>query len=266
MLVRDLVHERTGIYFDNQSLPLMADKLAERLAGNPSKTCLDYYYALKAEPDGAREWREVMNLFSVQETYFWREIDQINYLVEKIVPDWFAQTTDPLTIWSAACASGEEPYSIAMALDAAGWGEYPISIQASDASEKALERAGQALYRERAFRLFPHALRRRYFEEQSKAWKLRPAIADRVTFRRINLMTEPDLGQISNPQVVFCRNVFIYFSPTSISRVVNLLAKRMPPGASLFLGATESLLKLTDQFELFDMGNCFVYRHTPRQL
>ena len=266
MLIRDLVHERTGIHFDNQGLQLMADKLAERLSRQPRPSYLDFYYLLKQEPDHSQEWREVINLFSVQETYFWREVDQIRDLVDRVVPEWFANSTEPLNIWSAACASGEEPYSIAMALDSAGWGRHPIRIHASDASENALQKASLALYRERAFRLLPNAIKRRYFEEQPKGWKLSRDIVDRVSFQWINLVAEAEFDRVPQPHVIFCRNVFIYFSPTSISKVVRAFARRIPTGGYLFVGATESLLKLTDQFELCDMGNCFVYRKIVKAL
>ncbi|MBL9169425.1 MAG: protein-glutamate O-methyltransferase CheR [Verrucomicrobiales bacterium] len=263
MLIRDLVHERTGIFFDNASLQLMADKLDGLVATQASAAYLDFYYRLKGEPETSPEWREVINLFSVQETYFWREIDQIRYFVDRIVPDWFAATSAPLTVWSAACASGEEPYSIAMALDAAGWGHHPIRIHASDASDKALQKAASALYRERAFRLLPEAFRRQYFEEQPKGWKLNSQIAGRVTFQWMNLVTEDNFDRIPDPQVIFCRNVFIYFSPISIAKAVRAFARRMSVGGYLFVGATESLLRLTDRFELRDLGTCFAYKRTP---
>jgi chemotaxis protein methyltransferase CheR len=263
MLIRDLVHDRTGIFFDDPSLQLMADKLDGLVASHTPAAYLDFYYRLKGEPESSSEWREVMNVFSVQETYFWREMDQIRYFVDRIVPDWFAETSAPLTVWSAACASGDEPYSIAMALDAAGWGHHPILIHASDASDKALQKASAALYRERAFRLLPPAFRRKYFEEQPKGWMLNPQIAGRVRFQRINLVTEENFDGIPVPHVIFCRNVFIYFSPISIAKAVCAFARRMSVGGFLFVGATESLLKLTDQFELRDLGTCFAYKRTP---
>src|SRR5690606_27489108 len=119
------------------------------------QTYLDYYYILKYDENADGEWRRVMDAFSVQETYFWREVDQVQSLVEHVVPAWFKRTTEPLRIWSAACATGEEPYSIAMALHEGGWDGHPIEIIASDGSEAALAKARSGVCRDRSFRSLP---------------------------------------------------------------------------------------------------------------
>ncbi len=257
-LLRDLVHERTGTYFESDRLDLMIDKLQERVAATGSASLLDYYYKLKYD-DVAEEWRRVMDAFSVQETYFWREVDQIKALTAQVVPAWFRQTTAPLRIWSAACATGEEPYTIAIALEEAGWGGHPIEIVASDASEAALTKAREAVYRERSFRALPPALRARYFERTPEGDLLTRRIADRVTFRWANLVEPQTYSDINDVQAIFCRNVFIYFSSEAIARVVAAFGTQMPVGGYLFVGASESLLKLTTLFELEDVQGAFAY-------
>ena len=173
-LLRDLVHERSGIYFDDDRLELMLEKLEPRAVALNCWSFLDYYYILKYDEKGSEEWRRVMDVFSVQETYFWRELDQIRVLVDKLVPAWFAKTSQPLRIWSAACATGEEPYSIAIALREAGWGDRPIQIFASDASDAALVKARAGLYRERSFRSLPEALKQKYFEPRGEFFSCGP--------------------------------------------------------------------------------------------
>lgn len=259
-LLRDLVHERTGLYFETGRLDTMLDKLQPRVLAHRCNSYLEYYYILKYGDDAAAEWRRVMDAFSVQETYFWREVDQIHALVDRVVPEWFKRSDRPLRIWSAACATGEEPYSIAMALQEAGWGSHPIEIHASDASEAALAKAQTGVYRERSFRSLPSALRAKYFEPQREGDRLRREIVTRVTFRWANLLNPPDYATLDHVQVIFCRNVFIYFSAEAISRVVAEFARRMPEGGHLFIGASESLLKLTEQFDLEDVRGAFVYR------
>ncbi len=258
-LLRDLVHERTGTYFESDRLDLMVDKLQERVAATGSASLLDYYYKLKYDDDAAVEWRRVMDAFSVQETYFWREVDQIKALTAQVVPAWFRKTTAPLRIWSAACATGEEPYTIAMALEEAGWGAHPIEILASDASDAALARAREAVYRERSFRTLPPALRAKYFERKPEGEALARDLAARVTFRWANLVDPTTYSDIKDVQVIFCRNVFIYFSAEAISRVVAAFGRQMPAGGHLFVGASESLLKLTTQFDLEDVHGAFAY-------
>jgi len=258
-LLRDLVHEKTGLYFEDDRFDTLIDKLRDRATACGSRSFLDYYYILKYDGERTNEWLRVMDAFSVQETYFYREYAQIQVLVETLIPRWFQQSTQPLKIWSAACASGEEPYSLAIAIKERGLDRYPIEIIASDASELALSRAQAATYRERSFRSFPLELRQKYFLPVAEGWQLRKEMLTPIRFLRVNLASAEDVAQIDRPQVVFCRNVFIYFSPAAIRRVVSAFALRMPGGAHLFIGASESLLRLTTDFELQEIGDAFVY-------
>lgn len=258
-LLRDLVHERTGVYFESTRLDTLWQKLEPRLAARGSRTPLDYFYILKYDADSESEWLALLDALAVQETYFWRELDQIRALVDHVVPAWFQRSRAPLRIWSAACASGEEPYSIALALEEAGWGGHPIQLLASDASEAALAKAAAGFYRERSFRALPPELRERYFEPREDGFQLRRAIADRVTFRWANLMQLEALPEARQVDVIFCRNVFIYFSAAAIRQVATAFARRLPAGGPLFIGTSESLLKLTTQFELEELGSAFVY-------
>jgi chemotaxis protein methyltransferase CheR len=263
-LLRDLVHERTGVYFDDERLPGLLEKLGGRAVARGCHSYLDYYYILKYDEGSGEEWRRVQDAFSVQETYFWRESDQLRALVDRLVPEWFADgRRTPLRIWSAACATGEEPYSIVMALREAGWGEHPIEVVASDASEAALSKARAGLYRERSFRVLPADLRERYFSPASGGHQLDASVMARVAFRQINLAAPDQAAAFANSPVIFCRNVFIYFSAVSTSRVLASFARGMPAGGHLFVGASESLLKLTREFELMQIGSAFVYRRSP---
>ncbi|HLX71762.1 MAG TPA: CheR family methyltransferase, partial [Verrucomicrobiae bacterium] len=144
-LLRDLVHERTGIFFENGRMNLLLEKLEPLARLRGCESFLSYYYTLKDNDHG--EWDRAWEALSVQETYFYREMAQINALVDKIIPEWFQKTTLPFRIWSAASATGEEPYTIAMALEEKGFGKHPIEIFASDASPSALEKAHEGIYR-----------------------------------------------------------------------------------------------------------------------
>lgn len=264
-LLRDLIHERIGIYFENDRFDTLLDKLSSRVRAHQCRSYLDYYYLLRYEPQGNAEWLRVMDAFSVQETYFWRELAQIRALVDVVVPAWFKRTGAPLRIWSAACATGEEPYSIAMALREAGWRDHPISIHASDASEAALDRARAATYRERSFRSLPPELRAKYFDPPGpEGSRLRRDLLTPVTFQRANLVLSSEIELLATAPVVFCRNVFIYFSADSIRRTVASFARAMPAGGHLFVGASESLLKLTADFELREINDAFVYERKNR--
>jgi chemotaxis protein methyltransferase CheR len=264
-LLRDIVHDHTGMFFEPARTTTLLDKLEPLARERKCRSFLDYYYLLKLEGEITGEWQRVMEALSIQETYFWREMDQIRALVDVIVPHWFAKRSDPLRIWSAACATGDEPYTIAMALEEAGWfARAPIEIIGSDASVIALEKAKRGVYRERAFRSLPVNLRDKYFQPVPQGWLICPRLLVRVRFQRANLVLPDEIAPLAAAPMIFCRNVFIYFSHEAIRRTVDVFARHMPPDSCLFVGASESLLKLTKQFDLQEVGGAFVYKRiTP---
>jgi chemotaxis protein methyltransferase CheR len=265
-LLRDLVHEHTGIYFESDRFDTLLEKLRGRALHHGCHSYLDYYYILKYEEKGHAEWLRVMDAFSVQETYFWREASQIRALVDLVIPQWFERNPGPFRIWSAACASGEEPYSIVMALLEAGLGSRPIEIVASDGSEAALERAKLGLYRERSFRSLSPELREKYFTRVPEGWQLDRDVLRRVSLRRANIVAPGEIFDLAHSHVVFCRNVFIYFSTDAIRRTVDSFASCMSEGAHLFVGSSESLLRVTPDFELREINDAFGYIRKPRSL
>lgn len=256
-LLRDLIHDRTGLFFEDARMDILLEKLEPIARDLGCQSFLDYYYLLKDNQHA--EWDQAWEALSVQETYFGREMPQVNALTHVIVPEWFGKHSTVFRVWSAACATGEEPYTVAIALAEAGFGAYPIEISASDASPNALKKAAAAVYRENSFRTFSPALRQKYFAPVPGGWKLSPEIANRVSFRRVNLFEPGEMAPLARAHVVFCRNVFIYFSAHSIRRTVATIALRMPPGGYLFVGAAESLLRMTTDFELKEIAGALAY-------
>ena len=260
-LLRDLIHERTGLFYDNGKSDLLTDKLSPLVIERGFNSFLDYYYLLKYELDADDEWERIIDALSVQETFFWREIDQVKALVDHLVPEYFSTPrAQPLRIWSAACATGEEPLSIAMALDEKGWFERaPIEIYATDASRAAIARARSGLYRERSFRTLTPSLRAKYFREEQGAWRVVPELHAKVNWAVANLRSDAEVTMLATAAVIFCRNVFIYFSEDAIRKTVQLFASRMPVPGYLFVAASESLLRLTTDFQFQELGGAFVY-------
>jgi chemotaxis protein methyltransferase CheR len=264
-LLRDLVHEWTGLYFEDAKIDIFLDKLSPLVVERGFPTLLDYYYFLKYDSDSAEEWRKLFGVLTVQESFFWREMDQIRVLVDEVVPRYFmAHPHQTLNIWSAACAAGEEPLTIAMALHEAGWFDRAsIDIYASDASPRAVEAARTGVYRKRSFRRLPPRLKEKYFvcaDAGAGFWRASSQLHSRVRWRIANLASETDiaLAAMTSP-VIFCRNVFIYFSESATRKTVGVFAERMPRPGYLFVGAAESLLKVTSDFELQEIGDAFVY-------
>ena len=265
-LIQSLIHERTGMHFDNGKRDILMDKLSPLVIERGFGSYLDYYYLLKYDPSARVEWQNVINALSVQETYFWREFDQVRALVQTLVPQWHARNAgSTLRIWSAACATGEEPLTIAIALNEAGWfGRASIEIVATDASTKAIDRAVRGVYRERAFRNLPAALRDRYFERDGSDWRVRSDIHSRVNWGLANLMEEDQISPLAGADFIFCRNVFIYFSESAIGRVVRSFSRHIRPPGYLFVGAAESLIRLTTDFTLTEIDDAFVYAKCER--
>ena len=261
VLLRDLVFERTGLVFEDSKLDLFTSKLAPLMKERGFDSYLDYYYLLKYDPAADEAWDDLIDTITVQETYFWREMDQLHGLAEKVVPELLdSRPGQRIRIWCAASATGEEPLSIAMRLNEEGWFERAdIQIIATDASPAALRKARSGLYSGRSFRALPERIRNKYFTQQGKDWRVSHEMMRRITWGRVNLLDERAVSDCANASVIFCRNVFIYFSSETIRRVVVSFARYMTVPGFLFVGASESLLKVTDEFDLEEIGNAFVY-------
>jgi chemotaxis protein methyltransferase CheR len=263
-LIRDLIHDRLGVFYADGRLDAMTDRLAPLVAERGFGSFLDYFYLLKYDASADDEWNRVMDAVSVAETYFWREIDQLKAVVAQILPP-LAGSGRTVRIWSVPCASGEEPLTLAMLLENSGWFDrVPIEIHAGDASPAALARARAGRFRDRAFRALPAAYRDRYFQKCHDGWQIDPALHARVrTWQQVNLMDPRDAQLIAQAQVIFCRNVFIYFSDEAVRQVVKIFGETMPAPGYLCVGASESLLRVTNRFELEDVDGAFIYVKHP---
>jgi chemotaxis protein methyltransferase CheR len=258
----ELVHERTGLFFDNGRSDLFAERMAPLVVERGFRSFLDLYYLLKYDEGAAIQgWRQVLDALSVPETYFWREIDQIRAVVGRVVPELALRSRGPIRIWSAPCATGEEPLTIAMALNEAGWFDRAsIEIHASDGSPAAIARARAGRYRQRAMRTLPAALKEKYFVADGDTFIPRAELARRISsWSVVNLMQPEEIAPFARSPIVFCRNAFIYFSPQAIRRVVNTFAALMPVPGYLCVGASESLLNVTTAFSLEELDGAFVY-------
>jgi chemotaxis protein methyltransferase CheR len=261
-LLRDLINAHTGMFYDGERMAHLRDRLSPLALERGFDSLLDYYYLLKYDGTAVEEWRRVIDALSVQETYFWREVDQVQALTRRILPSLVAAGRRSVRIWSVPCATGEEPLSIAMALEEDGWFDrLAIEIYASDASESALRKAETGRYGPRAFRQLPPPLREKYFDPvAANTWAVKPALKSRVSlWTRVNIVQPQEMAPLAAADVIFCRNLFIYFHETTVRLVAEHFAECMRTPGFLCVGAAESLLRVTTRFDLQDIGGAYVY-------
>jgi chemotaxis protein methyltransferase CheR len=262
-LLRDLIAAQIGIHFDDGRLDLMRDRIVPLAIEHGFDSLLDYYYLLKYDTAAGLEWPRVMDALSVQETYFWREADHFNALANNIVPRLLERHRITIRIWSIPCASGEEPLSIAMALNEAGlFDAAHIEIHASDASELALAKARGRRYGKRAFRQLSETMRDKYFtrDSEKEEWTVKPELYARIkSWSRVNVVNPAEMADLASADVIFCRNLFIYFTPAGVREVAMNFSRFMPSPGYLCVGAAESLLKTGAGFDLQEIGGAYVY-------
>lgn len=260
-ILRNLIMEKTGIYIEDTRKDTLADKLSDRIVEKGFNSFIDYYYLLKYDKSSSSEWSRVFDLLSVKETYFWRESEHFESLTKYILPDMTGSSGNKtIRIWSAACSTGEEPLSILMAVDQLGWlGKVNVEVTGSDASPQAIETARRGLYRERSLRQLPAELKEKYFTREKDLWRINPDLLSRIKWEVINLNVPEQIMSIPSQDVIFCRNVFIYFKDETISRIVECFRSVLSVPGYLITGYSESLYRFKHGFELKEKGKSFVY-------
>ena len=195
----------------------MSDRLAPLVVARGFRSYLDLYYLLKFDDRADAAWRDVMDALSVQETYFWREIDQVRALTCHVLPELARVNRGrPIRIWSSPCATGEEPLTIAMALEEGGWFDrVPIEIHGSDGSPLAISRARAGVYRQRSFRALPDYLREKYFTARGADLAPVEALTRRISSWTVVNLMERDAGAFAcdEPGRVLPERVHLFFAP-----------------------------------------------------
>ncbi len=258
-----LIREATGNVIPPERLPQLEEIATRRAQATRQPNVEGYLFALSsgALPD---EWAVLIGLVTIKESYFFRAPQQLDAILARALPARLeARAAERrLRIWSAACARGEEPATMALLLAEhpalAGW---DWSILATDLDPEALAGAERGLYGDRAIAQVPPALLDRWFTRRGKLWEISPEIRRRIEYRQINLAHPPyDLPEErSGFDLILLRNVLIYFRRTLQRKVANQVARRLAPGAFLFLGASETLWQIHADLEPVDLGPCFGY-------
>lgn len=258
--LRDAIRERFGIYYDDTKQFLLQSRLQTRLVKCRLADFQAYYRFLSSHPDRQNEWDELASVLSNNETYFFRERAQLDVLTGAVVDEGL-RSGSKLRVWSSACSTGEEPFSLAMALlESRRIAPSQIQIRATDLSPRALAKCSEGFYRELSFRATPPELIQRYFRPFQGGFMITDDIKRMVEFSRINLLEEPAVAAMGPMDAIFCRNVLIYFDKPTQKRVVEAFAKALRPRGFLFLGHAESIMRLTDLYEPIVTPKAIYYR------
>lgn len=253
-----LIEERIGIHYGPEERELLAEKLAPRLAERGLDSLLDYYYFLRYDPGADAEFALLVEALVVGETFFFREAAALEVLVDDFIPKLIRRGVRP-RIWCAACATGEEPLTLAMLLDAAGLLDQ-VTVVASDISLRALARARAGMFFRRSLRALPAGVVDRWLEPREDGMAVVPRIAAAVTWHRVNLVAEQEISALGSFDVIICRNVLIYFSDETIEKVIAFFARALNAGGRLLVGASESLLRFDSAFACEERAGAFFYR------
>jgi len=267
-LLRDLIEDYCGIYFDDESRYTIQRRLSRRLAIHGFDNFRDYYRFLLYDKDKDSELSEILDIITVNETYFFREDRQFKAMMEEIVPELTHSLGDrkKLRIWSAGCASGEEPYSIAMLFLEKKYllNGLEVEIIGSDINRRVLEKARRGVYTKNSFRSTDDYFTRKYFDAEGDDYRIKDSVRGLVSFSHINLLDSYRQSFIGSVDMIFCRNVLIYFGLESKKRVINGFSARLRDGGYLMLGHAESLMNVSTGFTLKHMKNDMVYQKPRR--
>ena len=260
--LRTLVKSHTAIVIDSGKEYLAETRLAP-LVTEQGCASLQEFLGLLRRRSFSPLHRKVLDAMTNNETWFFRDSHPFAALTGNVIPELMKRRSArrEIAIWSAACSSGQEPYSIALALrENFNLPDWRFSILATDFSSAALERAQAGLYRQMEVnRGLPARLLVRYFQQQGLHWQLKPEVRAMVNFRFLNL-AEPWGSLIPPSDIVFLRNVLIYFDIETRQAILERLRRALAPDGFLFLGCAETTLNLNSEFERAQTGNYVCYR------
>jgi chemotaxis protein methyltransferase CheR len=264
-MLAELLRGYCGLHFGNESRYLLERRIGRRLEELGLRSFTSYHYLLRSDTSGEGELGWAIDHLTTNETYFLRERAQLTALIEEIIPGLLAlrggRGGDPVSIWCAGCASGEEAYSIVMlALEARLEPGRDLRVYASDISRQALHKARRGLYRDASFRQTDPTLRQKYFVEKDGLCRISDEVKRHVNFAHLNLLDDARTALLGSLDVILCRNVIIYFDVETKRRVVRTFHEKLRPGGYLLLGHSESLINLSTDFELRHLRHDMVYR------
>jgi chemotaxis protein methyltransferase CheR len=262
-LLREVIEQHCGIWFRDDLLYLMERRLGPRLEVLGLGDFAAYHRYLRFDPNRVAELEAVVDVLTTNETYFWREPQQLRAFEREIVP-MLATTLERdrrLRILSAGCSTGEEAYTIASIVrDSGRFVDWQVEIIGVDIAQRVVDAARVGAYRDHAFRSADSERMRRWFRFRAGRWIVEDELRQLVRFEQANLVDPRGLSGVGRVDLIFCRNVMIYFDVPARQKVLRSFHRALRAGGFLLLGHAESLLNASADFELFHLQEEMVYR------
>jgi chemotaxis protein methyltransferase CheR len=268
-LLRDFIHDYCGIFFDDGSKFLLERRLNRRLEQHQLKSFEQYYHFLRYDRKREEEIVVLVDNLTTNETYFFRESAQLKAFSDEILPEIRSRNAGKksLRIWSAGCSTGEEPYTIAILLLESGnwWRDWQVEIMGSDINQRVLHTARKGMYKKGSHRATPPDMLQKYFIEEGKGdFRIIDAVRQLVSFSYVNLLDPHKISLIRDLDIIFCRNVIIYFDRNAKKKVIEIFYDKLQEGGYLLLGHSESLINISTSFTLRTLQNDMVYQKPIR--
>jgi chemotaxis protein methyltransferase CheR len=264
--IRDLVYQVAGIFHPDSKLRLLSDRCGRRMKELKTQSLREYFECLTVRPMRQAELIALLNEITIGETCFFRNQPQLDSLRQIVIPKIIeAKAKLPLRrlrIWSAGCSTGEEPYTLSMMLLEEGQRrlkDWTIEILATDLNERSLAHAKNAVYGTYSTRNLNQAYRQKYFTPVAEQLQVQQVARNGITFSRLNLSDDSRMIFMKSIDIVFCCNVLIYFDLASKRRVIQHFYNNLLPHGYLFLGHSESLYGVTDDFRLVHLPGATAY-------
>ncbi len=260
---REYFYRKTGIWFDESKRYFVDKRLAERITATRTDNFRSYFTMLRFQASGD-ELQKLINSMTVNETYFFREEYQLQCMVNSVLPEITEKKLDrsPIRIWSVPSSSGEEPYSIAIYLleHWEGINYWDVEIISSDIDTNMLHCARKGLYSHRSVQYLPAHILHKYFRNTDEGYQICDELRDVIEFTRVNVFDPLETKRYRNFDIVFCRNLLIYFDDMSRRQAAENLYDAMKPGGFIFLGHSESMSRISPLFKVRKFSEAVVYQ------
>jgi chemotaxis protein methyltransferase CheR len=257
-----LIYKKTGIHYEYNKKYFVQKRIEKRAEMLEIGSLSEYFVMLKFAED-SQEFDQLINDLTVNETYFFRDFPQLRNFAEDVLPIFVKENEGrrKIKIWSAACSTGEEPYTLSIILQEMldSYDKWEVQIIASDINTEVLQFARMGIYESRSIKDVPLEYLEKYFTRRHDKYLINLNVRKPVIFKRINLMDEDEMSNITGCDFIFCRNCLIYFNDESRKEVLANFYKSLNPSGFIFLGHSESVGRISSAYKVQRIGDTIIY-------